>query len=283
LLKTQLQKNIIYLIAGLSVISLIAIGVNNSNQKTDNNVLVIETDNNLITDNIIISPTIILPTDSVVPTLTSTLVPTIKPTTKPATPKPTSTPNSPTNTPTPTSLIDYTHPWTVAPGCPATTMACIPCTSGTDCRYEPGQTHGFRGWACQDNNPGNIRNASTNMATDFKNLMIIRNGGTAACGVRYDSRGGSYFVFANYNAGYEGLKAYIRAINNGEHPWAYTGCGDCTLSTFFASYAGGDTGYATAVAAYIGEPVTQTLRYVVANKLEQFATAIKIHEGFITY
>jgi hypothetical protein len=107
--------------------------------------------------------------------------------------------NTPTQTPTatPTPTVDYSKPWTVAPNCPQSTLNCVPCTASTasDCRFEPGKTHGFRGWACQNNNPGNIRNASTNMATDTKNQMIVRNGGTAACGVRYDSRGGSYFVF----------------------------------------------------------------------------------------
>jgi len=143
------------------------------------------------------------------------------------------------------------------------------------------KTHGFRGWACQDNNPGNIRNSSTNMATDFKNLMIIRNGGTAACGVRYDSRGGSYFVFKTYSAGYEALKAYVKGVNNGEHS-AYTGCGQCTIAFFFSKYSPGDGSYASSVATDIGEPVTQTISYVVANKLVPFVDAIKRHEGFIT-
>jgi hypothetical protein len=265
-------------------LTLISVEFEKNNFNTDNNILIIETDNNSITDNVVISPTIEIPTDTRVPTNTVVPTQTITPTKKPTTPKPTNTAKPPTSTPTPisTPVRDYTHPWTVATGCPTTTMACIPCTSGTDCRYEPGETHGFRGWACQNNNPGNIRNASTNMATDFKNLMIIRNGGTAACGVRYDSRGGSYFVFVNYNAGYGALKAYLKGVNNGEHS-AYTGCGDCTLEFFFSKYSPGDGGYVIAVANYIGEPTTQTLRYVVTNKLDQFATAIKVHEGFITY
>jgi hypothetical protein len=119
------------------------------------------------------------------------------------------------------------------------------------------------------------------MATDFKNLMIIRNGGTPACGVRYDSRGGSYFVFPTYSAGYGALKAYVKGINNGEHS-SYTGCGDCTITFFFSKYAGGDTNYDDYVAGYIGEPVTQTIRFVVDNKLDAFVEAIKIHEGFFT-
>lgn len=210
-------------------------------------------------------------------TVASTPTPTPKPT-KTVAPTPTPT-RTQTPTPTPTPTIDYSHPWTVAPNCPASTLNCVPCTSGSTCRYEPGKTHGFLGWACQNNNPGNIRNSSTNMSTDFKNLMIVRNGGTAACGVRYDSRGGSYFVFASYSAGYGALKAYVKGINNGEHS-AYTGCGNCTLSFFFSKYSPGDSSYASSVAAAINEPVTQTLQYVVDNKLTAFVDAIKAHEGF---
>jgi hypothetical protein len=235
--------------------------------------------NNFITDNqTLLSPTQIL-TETITPTPTITLTLTLTPTVKP-----TQKINSPTPQPTLTPTIgarDYSKPWTVAPGCPTTTLNCIPCTSGSTCRYEPGESHGFIGWSCQNNNPGNIRNASTNMATDFKNLMIVRNGGTAACGVRYDVRGGSYFVFANYSAGIGALKAYLKGVNNGEHS-SYTGCGDCTLTFFFSLYAGGDTNYDDAVATEIGEPVTQTLRYVVANKLDAFVQAIKNHEGFFT-
>jgi hypothetical protein len=225
--------------------------------------------------------------------------PTIKPTAKPTaaptvTAIPTSTPTM-LPTPTPKPTIDFSKPWTVALNCPATTQNCVPCTSGTYCRYEAKykNLHGFLGWSCQNNNPGNIRNASTNMATDSKNKMILRNGGTAACGVRYDSRGGSYFVFSTYNAGISGLKAYVKGINNGEHSsyalkrsdgtyvWK---CGNCTLAQFFSKYAPGDSVYASKVATYIGSPVTtQTLlSYVVANKLDLFVEAIKNREGFFT-
>jgi hypothetical protein len=119
------------------------------------------------------------------------------------------------------------------------------------------------------------------MATDSKNLMIIRNGGTPACGVRYDKRGGSYFVFASYSAGEGALKAYIKGISKGEHS-AYTGCGNCTLAFFFSKYAPADSTYASTVGADIGEPVTQTLQYVVDHKLNAFVAAIKRHEGFFT-
>ena len=261
------------------------------NQKLNTDNLILENDSGLSTDNttdsdntlasLDISPSSIYSITSS-PTATSTVIPTTKPTTKP-TAKPTTKPNTPTPlpSPTPSSVIDYSRPWAVGPGCPTTTQNCVPCTSGSTCRFEPNKTHGFIGWSCQNNNPGNIRNSSTNMATDFKNLMIIRNGGTPACGVRYDVRGSSYFVFATYSAGMSGLKAYIKGINNGEHS-SYTGCGDCTLQFFFSIYSPGDGSYDDAVAVYIGEPVTQTLRYVVANKLDAFAEAIKQHEGFFT-
>lgn len=231
-------------------------------------------------------------TISTTPTVTST--PTVKATSKPTavpTKKPTSTPKviatpSPTatSTPTPVPTFDYSKPWTVAANCPSTTLNCVPCTSGSDCRYEPGKTHGFRGWACQNNNPGNIRNASTNMATDSKNAMIARNGGTPACGVRNDSRGGSYFVFSTYSAGIGALKAYVKGINNGEHT-AYTNCGNCTLSFFFSKYAPGDSSYATKVAEYMGGGVTTSTKLqdiISQNKLDLFVAAIKNREGFIT-
>lgn len=87
--------------------------------------------------------------------------------------------------------------------------------------------------------------------------------------------------FTTYTDGYNALKAYVKGINNGEHS-AYTNCGNCTLSFFFSKYAPSDPNYASSVAAYINEPTSQKLNYVVANKLDQFVTAIKIHEGFFT-
>lgn len=233
-----------------------------------------------------------------IPTSVTTSTP--KPTaTTTSTPKPTTTVTV-TATPTQTPTFDYSKPWTVAPNCPASTLNCVPCKAGeTYCRLEPGKTRGFKGWSCQNNNPGNIRNASTNMATDTKNLMIVRNGGTAACGVRYDSRdGGSYFVFSTYNTGYNSLKAYIKGINNGEHTsykgssWTcsgttYTGnwsCGNCTLEQFFSKYAPYSCKtYAATVAKEMGIPVTQTIKYIIdAGKLDAFAIAIKNYEGFYT-
>ncbi len=230
-----------------------------------------------------ITATIEVPTSTPTQPITSTPQSTVAPTKPKATATPSPSPTAqPTATPTatPAPTIDYSKPWTVAPGCPSTTLACVPCTSGSTCRYEPGKSHGFQGWACQNNNPGNIRNASTNMATDFKNGIITRNGGTAACGVRYDSRGGSYFVFSSYSAGYGALKAYIKGINNGEHS-SYTNCGNCTIAFFFSKYAPNDSTYASYVASYIGLTPEHTLRNVIdGNKLDGFVDAIKNHEGF---
>jgi hypothetical protein len=209
----------------------------------------------------------------------ATIKVTIKPTPTPVrTTKPTPIPTKkPTGTPTPVPTFDRSKPWTVAPNCPIATQNCIPCTSGSDCRYEPGKTYGFRGWACQNNNPGNIRGDNPT-----RNQIIVRNGGQAACGIRYDSRGGNYYVFATYSAGIGALKAYITGINKGEHS-AYTNCGNCTLEFFFSKYAPGDPNYDNYVAGYLGVPVTQTLKSVIdSGKLSQLAEAIKIHEGFIT-
>lgn len=121
------------------------------------------------------------------------------------------------------------------------------------------------------------------MSTDFKNKLIVKYGGTAACGVRYDSRGGSYFVFGTYSAGFGALQAYIKAINAGEHSsYAGTGwaCGNCTITQFFSKYAPGDSTYDDVVAAEIGEPTSQKLSYIVTYKLTAFTNAIKNHEGF---
>ncbi|MCC7304434.1 hypothetical protein IT418_03430 [bacterium] len=218
-------------------------------------------------------------------TVVATVNPTIAVTASPKiTPKPTiSLKVTQTTTPTPQPSVNYSKPRIVAPNCPMTTKKCVPCTAGGDCRFEPQKKNGFKGWACQNNNPGNIRNASTVMATDSKNKMIVKNGGQAACGVRYDSRGGSYFVFVTYDIGKTALQAYVKAINNGEHS-AYQGsgwkCGNCTLTQFFSKYAPGDPNYANDVAGWIGESSSQSLQVIVSTKLDAFVDAIERKEGF---
>lgn len=215
-------------------------------------------------------------TDAPSPKTTETPTPPITTKKVVITPKVTSTPK-PTSisTPTPIPTMDFSKPWQVASNCPISTQNCVPCTSGVYCRYEPKykNQHGFLGWACQNNNPGNIRDSS------YRNTIIVQNGGPAACGVRYDSRGGSYFVFSTYTNGMNALKAYIKGINNGQHS-SYTGCGNCSLALFFSKYAPGDSGYAGFVAGEIGETTETTLNYVVTNKLDQFVAAIKKKEGF---
>jgi len=94
-----------------------------------------------------ITPTV---TDTL-PTQVATVLPTVVATKKPVvTVKPTAKPtktvvptNTPTTTATPTPTVNYSVPWTVAPNCPSSNMACVPCTSGSDCRYEPGKNARF--------------------------------------------------------------------------------------------------------------------------------------------
>lgn len=138
------------------------------------------------------------------------------------------------------------------------------------------------------------RNGSTDISTDFKNKIIVNNGGTAACGIRKDSRGGSYFIFPTYEAGMLALKAYIKGVNNGEH-YAYvnttapncpeTGtytCGNCTLQQFFCKFAGSST-YAESITVKMNGVTTNTLlSWVVANRLDDMVNAIKQTEGFLT-
>jgi hypothetical protein len=73
----------------------------------------------------------------------------------------------------------------------------------SDCRFEPGKHTGLEDGHV-NNNPGNIRNASTNM-DGHKNKMIVRNGGTAACGVLRQPRR-FIFCFSSYNLGFGALK-----------------------------------------------------------------------------
>ena len=194
---------------------------------------------------------------------------------KPA-PAPTPTPApapAPTPTPTPT-------PTPVSPsGCPASTLSCVPCTTSSDsrCRVEPGETQGFLGWACQNNNPGNIRYSSARIS------YITKHGGPAPCGERVDSRGGTYMIFKTYADGRNSLKAYMKAINAGTHT-AYSSCpgNGCTLAFVFSKYAPGDPNYASNIASKLGVSTSTTLSWVIANKFEALIDAIQAKEGFFT-
>lgn len=178
----------------------------------------------------------------------------------------------PTYTPSPTPTP---KPGQVAYDCPKSTQPCIPCQAGEQyCRVETGETSGFLGWACQNNNPGNIR------YSDYRNQIIVANGGVAACGQRE-----SYMVFKNFNKGRNALKAYVTGISLGQHS-AYPECGNCNLKYFFSKYApAGDqndpNSYANNVANWIGvDANTTTLTWIVNNKLDLFVDAIKQQEGW---
>jgi len=246
----------------------------NSERNTDNspkgeeNFLI----NNITDNREAPSPTIIITIKS----MTTTPKPTTKPTTKPPTSIPTTIPTTP--------VTDYSKPWEVSPGCPTTTQSCVPCITGEAyCRIESGKSNGFKGWACQNNNPGNIRPGSS------KNTMISNNGGTPPCGER-----SGYMVFRTFNDGKNGLKAYLKGISNGQHS-SYKNvalgiyCGECSLQFFFNIYApAGDqndpASYANYVASRIGVSSSNTmLSWIVANKLDAFADAIQTHEGWFTY
>lgn len=198
-------------------------------------------------------------------------------------PAPTRIPVTPTNTntPIPTTIgaRDYSIPWPVSPGCPASTLRCIPCLVGTDyrCRVETGETHGFIGWSCQNNNPGNIRPDPNS----FRNSLIVAMGGTASCGKRVGT-GGEYMVFSDYNTGFNSLKAYLRAINAGMHT-VYENCGDCSLRYFAEKYSTNTTTYANNLGNYLGvNPDTTTLRTLVETRLDDLARGIQYVEGFFT-
>ena len=210
----------------------------------------------------------------------------LKAVTEPTTTAPTSVPKTaPTNipvSPLPVTTIPPTQPPNPGNGsCPITTQNCVPCNAGElYCRVESGKTTGFKGWACQNNNPGNIRYSS------YRISLIQGQGGRAPCGQKPLPDG--YMVFTDYQTGRNALKAYIKAINAGQHT-AYPECGNCNLKYFFSKYApAGDqndpNSYANNVANAIGVNAdTTTIAWVVANKLEEFVSAIQTQEGWFTY
>lgn len=158
------------------------------------------------------------------------------------------------------------------PTCPVSTKGCVPCHKSEQyCRYEQGEEYGFLGWACQNNNPGNIK------YSQYRIDLITQMGGIAPCGEK-----GTFMIFATYVQGRESLKAYLKAINAGLHS-RYPGCGNCTLRYFFGQFAE-NMDYATAVAIIMGGGITPDtkLSWVVNNRLNDFVDAIQQREGFFT-
>ncbi len=182
---------------------------------------------------------------------------------------------------TPPADVKPKPPATKPSSCPVTTMKCIPCVAGEKyCRSLPGETSGYEGWACQNNNPGNIRYYASSSDPLLRVRLITEYGGKSPCGEK-----ANYMVFTDYVTGRNALKAYIKAINDGKHP-AYSECGNCNLEYFFSKYApAGDQNdpdsYSHKVAEWIGENAeTTTLAYIVKNKLDRFVDAIQRMEGF---
>lgn len=176
------------------------------------------------------------------------------------------------------------QPEQVSPGCPVTTQTCVPCNVGADsrCRAVSGDPTGYLGWACQNNNPGNVRGGD---GFTYRNNIITAEGGEAACNER-----GGYLVFRDYTIGRNSLKAYIRGIRNGRHNSYLPVCanGACNLKQFFGIYApAGDqndpNSYANNVANRIGVSADVTsLDWIIANKFDEFIDAIQTQEGWFT-
>jgi hypothetical protein len=170
------------------------------------------------------------------------------------------------------------RPPQVGANCPITIQDCVPCYVGEQyCRVEDGQTTGYKGWSCQNNNLGNIRYSS------FRNSIIEAEGYEAACGER-----GGFMVFRDYVIGRNGLKAYIKAIRNNRHSAYLPECtnGTCNLKEFFGNYApaadqNDPNSYANNVASWIGVDANSTsLDWIINNRLDQFVDAIQRQEGW---
>lgn len=141
---------------------------------------------------------------------------------------------------------------------------CVACNKGElYCRLVSGNK-GYKGWACQNNNPGNLRSSSY------------------ACG----SRGG-FAVFRDYSRGRYALKRLILTINSGKHS-SYPKCGKCTLYYFFRKYAPSGDGndpdyYAELVAERMGISPYKKLSWVVNNgRIGDLMEAIQWREGWFT-
>ncbi|KXK26550.1 MAG: hypothetical protein TR69_WS6001000556 [candidate division WS6 bacterium OLB20] len=167
--------------------------------------------------------------------------------------------------------------------CPRTMQECIPCNKGEQyCRHHDDALTGFLGWACQNNNPGNIR------YSQFRIDLITQFGGPAPCGSAGPNESSQYMVFGDYLEGRSALGVYLEAIAGGGHPSYLPVCanGGCTLRQFFSIYApAGDqnnpNSYSNYVAAYIGVNAdVHTLRWILDNKKELMINAIQQHEGW---
>jgi hypothetical protein len=164
-------------------------------------------------------------------------------------------------------------------GCPRVTKNCVPCNIGEAyCRALPGEEYGYLGWACQNNNPSNIRSDASN----YRAGIIISMGGPAPCGDK-----GGYLTFSTYEDGRNGVKAYLRGIAACKHSsYVFCGCGECSIREFFTKYApAGDQNDPHSYASYIGnklgiDPDITNLQWVVDNKLEQMVDGIQCMEGY---
>ncbi len=158
--------------------------------------------------------------------------------------------------------------------CTQSTKRCVPCKKGElYCRYESSDKYGYLGWACQNNNPSNIR------SSDYRANIIKQKGGPRPCGAK-----GGFFVFSTYKQGRKGVKAYIRGIDSGLHS-SYPKCttGDCSLLYFFSRYAPNNPeGYTDGIISKMKEGVKRStkLRWIVNNRLTDFVDAIQCMEGY---
>jgi hypothetical protein len=191
---------------------------------------------------------------------------------------------SPVPTPTPTKIFNIQPFPTPGTGnCPVTTMRCVPCNAGEPaCRSVQGAATGFKGWSCQNNNPGNIRYSLSRI-----NLITLY-GGSAPCGSKGPSSDSQYMVFSDYLSGRNALKAYLKSINAGANSAYLPECaaGACSLRQFFSKYApaadqNDPASYSNFVANFIGVDADNTpLSWIVQNKLELMTDAIQTHEGW---
>lgn len=178
------------------------------------------------------------------------------------------------------SSSQSSYPPPTLSSCPVTTQNCVPChVSETYCRVLSGEEYGYLGWACQNNNPGNIR------YSDYRIDYITAMGGEAPCADR-----GGFMAFSTYASGYNSVKAYHRAIDAGLHP-AYQGdgyncgAGTCNLYQFFTHYAPNNPiNYTNNLTAKMSGNITgeTNYRWIIQNRHDDFMAAMMQMEGFFT-